>query len=891
MPGRDSRDEDFDRELRSHLEAESLEQHDAGLSPTDARDAARRAFGNSALIKEDVHAVWGWATLEQVVQDTRYTLRAMRKSLTFTAVAMLSLALGIGATTSVFSVVNAVLFRPLPVAEPERLVIVQPELRSKRFVLFNPLFEEIRSGQQALSGMFAVSDEAFLKVAIGNAPPSFLRGSLVSGTYFRVLGIAPARGRLFSDGDDTQAAPCAAVVSHRFWADRLQSDPAVIGRPLTVRETACTIVGVAPASFSGHHAGFESDLWLPIGPLTAPRLLASRTMAFFSGVMGRLQPGVTPTQAAAELTAVYQRAMAASPQGSPHPNEQPPKPADFRVSLAPGAQGLDTVRRAFEQPLLLALAVVAVVLLIAAFNVANLLLARGAARRAEFSTRAALGASRQRLVRQLTIEGAMLAVSGALIGCALAYLATPALASVVSLPYRPLALNTAPDIRVLAAALATTLFTALLAGVVPAFRLSREGVQSGIAGAGRTTSSRSGQRLTRTLVAAQLALSLLLITCAALLLRSILHVMAVDPGFNTRNVVLMDVRDTEPAARFGETDPATVKSIRAARYQSLAQRLNAIPEVESAGLSWLGLFGGSYVGVNVHNVLRPEDRRFTLTDYVTPGYFDAVGMQLVRGRLFTEADREGSQRVAVVNQAFARERIPDGQQAIGNNFVLSYGTDARPFTIVGIVRDAKYNDLRERKTEPMMWIPITQVTEKFSSISLRVRPGTETSVTRQARATLTAASPHFMVQRVTTLRAKVDQATSRERLLLTLASSFGGIALLLAAVGLYGTLAYAVARRTREIGVRLALGAQRSAVLRLVLGESLVLVAAGMLVGIPLSLGAGAAMRSFLFGVTAYDVPTLIAAAAVLAIVALIAALVPARRASRVDPILALKYE
>jgi predicted permease len=302
------------------------------------------------------------------------------------------------------------------------------------------------------------------------------------------------------------------------------------------------------------------------------------------------------------------------------------------------------------------------------------------------------------------------------------------------------------------------------------------------------------------------------------------------------------------------------------------------------------LFSSNYVGLNVYDVEQPENGSFTLVDYVSPRYFETVGMQLVRGRGFTGSDREGSLRAAVVNEAYVRERVPRGHEAIGRRVVMTYADDRRPWTIVGVIRDAKYNDLR-KQAEPMLWAPLAQAPFKIRSLSLKVQSGAEAAAIRGARDALSATSQHLMVRRVTTLRAQVDQSTTRERLLLTLSSSFGGIALLLAAVGLYGTLAYAVARRTREIGVRLALGAQRGSVLRLVLGESLMLVFAGMLVGVPLSLAAGYVLRSFLFGVTPYDVTTLIGAGAVLGTVAIIAAFVPARRASRVDPILALKYE
>jgi predicted permease len=888
---RQLREEDLERELRAHLDLETEERLEAGLAAKEARYAAQLTFGNTTLIQEETRAVWRSIVIEQVTQDVRYALRGLRNSAGFTFVAVLSLALGIGATTAVFSVLNTVVLRPLPVADPGRLALLQPQLRGKRFPLFNPLFEELRASQQSISGMFAVSDEPYLKAAFDHAAPMYVRGSLVSGNYFQVLGLSPAAGRLLTEEDDTiAAANCAAVVSHAFWTEALRGDPAILGQPVTVREKVCMIVGVAPAGFQSHQSGYAPDVWLPIRPLSDPKLLASRSMAFFSGVMGRLRQGRTIRQSEAELTTLYQRMQPAN-QPAPRPGEAPPKPGDFQIVVAPGAQGTDAVRRQFSQALGLALAVVGVVLLIAAVNVANLLLARGAARGAEFATRAALGAGRARLMRLLAIEGGVLAVLGGFLGLTLAWVATPALAKVVSLSYIPLALDTTLDARVLGVAAAATVLAVLLTGVLPAFRLSGPGLQTGMASVGRATGARSRQRLTRTLVASQLALSLLLVTAAGLLLRTMLRVLAVDPGFNTNNVVMMDIRDTEPAARFGETDGPAQKARRAALYRELDQKLNSIAGVESASLSWLGLFGGNYVGLNVYDVDQPENKRFTLVDYVSPRYFESVGMRVVHGRGFSGADGEGSVRVAVVNEAFVRERIEIGKEAIGRRMVMTYADDRRPWNIVGVVRDAKYNDLREQKAEPMMWTPLAQAPVKITSISMRVRPGTGVAVIRQARAALAAASPYLMVRDVTTLRAHVDRTTTRERLLLNLASGFGGIALLLASVGLYGIFAYAVARRRREIGIRLALGAQRGAVVRSVLYEALALAAAGIAAGIPLSLAAGYLLRSFLFGVTAYDVLTLAGAGTALTTVALLAAYGPARRASNIDPVIALKYE
>jgi predicted permease len=880
---RRKRERDLDRELQSHLELETEEQQETGLDEDEAARIAQRALGNTTQIKEATRETWGWTSIETFMQDLRYALRMMRRSPGFTLTAVLSVAVGIGATTAVFSVLNAVVLRPLPVAEPGRLVFIEAQLRGKRYPLYNPLFESIRENQGSLEGMFAISDQPYLKVAIEGSAPVFLRGTMVSGNYFQVLGITPALGRvLASSDDDASSANCAAVISFSLWQDRFHGDAASLGRGIRVGARSCTIVGVAPAIFHGHEPGYPPDIWVPLRPMTDPKLLASHGMAFYSGVMGRLRRQITFAQAEAELTTLYQRIEAAEPLGD---GPKAPKPSDFRISARPGAQGLYALRRQFSQPLMMVLTVAWVVLLIALVNVANLLLARGAARSAELATRAALGVSRARLIRQLTTEGAVLALSGGFLGVLLAWAGTPALAKLVSGN-----LDASPDQRVLAAAFGATILAALVAGILPALRLSRGGLQVTMASAGRSTGARSGQRLTRTLVVAQLASSLLLVTCASLLLRTIMHVMAVDPGFDASHVVQMDVRDTEPAAKYGEPDTPEQKAHRATVYRTLDERLNAVAGVRSASISWLGFFGGNYVGLNLYDADHPENRHFTLLDYVSPHYFETIGMRILRGRGFTEMDLEGTLPVAVVNEAFVRERITSGE-ALGRRFVMTYLTDSPAFTIIGIVRDSKYNDPREPKTEPMMWVPLAQMPNKIRSVSLRVQPGTDAVAVRQAEAALASTSQYLMVQKVTTLTAQVDHATFRERLLLGLASVFGGLALLLAAIGLYGTLAYAIARRTREIGVRLALGAQRTRVLRLVLGEALVLVAGGVLFGVPLSLGAGYSLRAFLFGVSYYDPLAMIAACAFLTIVAVVAAFVPAFRASRIDPMSALRCE
>jgi predicted permease len=886
---------DLDADIQAHLELLTEDYVRRGMSRADAQAAARRDFGGVEQMKETYRDRRGLPFFDALSQDLRYAFRLLRRDPVFTAVAVLSLGLGIGASTTVFGVFNAVMLRPLAAAEPGRLVLLQPVRRDGRAVLFNPIFEELRTRQTTLSGLFAVSDQPFLKVTFDDgAAPLYVRGSLVSGTYFPVLGVSAAAGRLLTARDDepadvSGADGCAAVISNKLWTARFNRDPNVIQHTLQVRRSVCPIVGVAPPTFDGHQAGYSVDVWLPIRPMTDRKLLESPRMAFFSGVMGRLAPGVTVSQAEAELTMLFQQAIAATATSAGSNDQQAPRPADFRMRLAPGAQGLDAVRRQYSTALTIVLAVVGVVLLIAIVNVANLLLARGAARVPELATRAALGAGRGRLVRQLATEGCLLAGLGGLLGSTLAWVATPMLASLVTLDYTTIALDAAPDRRVVAVAIATTVATALLAGILPALRSSRSTLRESMARASRTSTGGS-QWLTRTLVTAQLSLSLLLVTAAGLLLRTIVHFAGIDPGFQPDHVVVLNVRDETPGATFGSVDSPEQKLQRARLYRTLDERLNALPGVRAASVSWLGLFSTNDLSLPLINPDRAGDRVLCRIDYVSWRYFETTGMEILQGRDFTDRDLEGAERVAIANEALARARF--GGHPLGRRLALDYtGEQDRPFTIVGIVRDSKYSDLRETKAEPMMWVPIAQAPFRVSVVSLRTEPGAEVVVARRAEETLRAADSQLMVRGTTTLASQVNGKASGERLLLGFASSFGFLALLLAGVGLYGTLAYSVSRRTREIGVRLAFGAQPRSVLRMILADALKLAGLGLVLGAPIALAAGNVMRAFLFGVTPQDPVVLVAAAAVLVGAALLAAYVPARRAAAVDPIDALRAE
>jgi predicted permease len=880
---------ELDDEIRFHL-ARQVDKYVAmGLERDEALRQARLAFGATDRVAEECRDARGISWLEQTSQDVRYAARVLRHGRGFTAIAILSLALGIGATTAVFAVLDAVVLRPLPVPEPNRLVVLRPLVRGDRFVLFNPVYEELRRRQHVLDDMAAISDSSFLAMTLpGSVSPTYVAGSLVSGSYFRVLRLEPQIGRLLSDADDTRSATCAAVISYGFWVRQFQQSPTALGQQLRVRRTACTIVGVAPERFRSHQAGYAPDVWVPIRPLTEPGSLDSHTMAFFSGVMGRLRDGVTPGAATAALTSLYQQIETTEPQGPTGPGKLAPGPTDYAMRLLPGAQGLGVLRDTFDEPLWIVLSIVVVFLLIAMSNVATLLLARGEARTRELATRAAIGGTRSRLVRQLATEGALLSLLGGGMGLLLARILTQVLASMISMDYFTVVLEPGASTRVAAVVAGAVMVATLVTGLVPALRLSRVDLQPAIAGAGRATAG-STRKLARSLVTAQMALSLLLVFAAGLLLRTMTELKSVDPGFQPHQVVTIEVTH-EDAGRAPGAEPVGADA-QAAQFRVLDDALNRIPGVRSAALSWLELFGGNDLWLTIHPAARPDDRHDARVDYVTPRYFETMGMQIIAGRDFTQSDRRGTPPVAVVNETLARRRL-GGVAAIGQSIVLEYPRDQQPpFTVIGIVRDSKYNGLREDKVEPMAWTPLEQWPQRVRAISLRLKPGAGDDVVRHARAALTTVDPDLMVRKIATLEDQVDATVGREIMLLQLASSFSAVALLLAAVGLYGTLAYSVARRTREFGIRMALGAEGGRLVGMMLREALAAVALGAVVGVPLAMLAGYACRSFLYGVAPTDPTTLGVACGVLGVVGVLAAYAPARRASTVEPVVALRCE
>jgi predicted permease len=887
-------DDRLDEEVRGHLDLLAADYERRGMTPEQARRAARREFGGVEPMKEAYRDRRGLPLIETFAQDVRYTVRALAQHRWFSAVAVLSLALGIAGTTTVFSVMDAAMLRPIAGRDVGGLVVLQPRRNQERFILFNPEFEALRERTRTLSGVFAVAEQPFLKVEFPGEPPSYIAASLVSGTYFDVLGVTPSAGRLLTTADDRLEgpdAPCAAVISDGQWHRRFGRDRRALGSVVRLRDRDCAIVGVAPPAFTGHQAGSVPELWLPLRNVSERRVLESQTLAFYAGVMGRLNPGVTRQQAEAELTALYRAIQALEPP-LPPTMRQPPKPSELSMGVLPGAAGLGGLRRQFGDALAMMLAAVTLVLLIAAINVANLQLARGAARAHELATRLALGASRWRLIRQLATEGAVIAFAGGMTGVALAIFLTPRLASVVfGAPAASLDLSV--DVRVLLIASTATMLTAVLVGVIPAVRLSALQLSRRLPLGDRSRESAGSQRLMRTLIVAQCALSLLLVTASGLLLQTSLRLSGIELGFDSGHVVLLEIADETPGGSqsFSARETPETRARRAAAYRLVDERLNAMPGVQSSSLSWYGLFSTNDLWTTLVDPRQTSDRREARVNFVSPRYFDTVGMRLIRGRTITEADGFEAPRVAVVNQSLARQRFSD-RDPIGAQLTPDFpGDEDRPVTIVGVLEDARYNSLREATTGPMVWLPLQQAVYRITSVELRVQSGAEAAMSQQAAAILRSVNPHLMVRRSTTLADQVQGTSARERLLFTVSTAFGGFALLLAAIGLHGTLAYKVARRRREIGVRLALGAQRSFVVGMFFTDALALAATSAVIGVPLALAVGWSLRAFLFGVAPRDPLTVVAACGVLTMTVLLASCVPAFRASRVDPATALRNE
>jgi predicted permease len=839
-------------------------------------------------------------------QDLVYACRTMRKNPGFTLVAVLSLALGIGANTAIFSVINALLFRTLPLPHPEQLVTISDPDASgmgtgiengERSLFSYHEFEGFRDHTDVLSGVLAFNSDALVaRVATSDAEEGRDAGvTMVSGTFFPTLGIEPAAGRLFGvEVDAARMANPVAVVSDAFWRIRLHADPRALGRPIRIDRAVFTVIGVLRPAFTGLVVGDAPDVYVPLTMqqvvvpgrdwLTQPAGNASRTI--FLHVVGRLKPGVSLAQAGASLEVTFHQGLDAEAALIPDASRRRELTA-AHLAVRDARHGLSPLRGEYRRPLLVVMGLVGLLLLLACANVANLLLARATGRQLELALRVALGAGRARLIRQLLTESLVLAAFGAVVGVWLGALGVGGLLRLVSSDSTPVPLDAHLEGAVLAFTAGVTLVTGLLFGLAPAIRATRldlnaviRGAAANVAGSGRAAGR---WPLGKTLAAAQVALSLPLLVTAALFVRSLQNLASVRLGYDAEHLLMFEI---DPIAS-GYTS-ATVRPL----YEDLLAGLATAPGVRSVSLSANGAFYGSDSGDDVSFPGYPIPDGATTTarfDRVGPGYFSTLGIPVLMGRDVAQQDSTGA-RSCWLGQTMTRHFFGK-DNPIGRRMVIHYSFGDGECEIRGVVADARTNSVRDQ-LKPRFYMPFFgDVTKPTAAVfELRVA-GAPNAVAPDVRRILTATSAAFQAPRFRTVLEMVDLGLARERMTARLSSLFGVLALLLAAIGLYGVLSYSVTLRVNEIGVRMALGAGRGNILGLVLTEAALIAGLGATVGIAGAIGAARLIGAMLFGLSARDPLTLSGSLAVLLVVAALAAAIPAWRASRTDPIQALRSE
>jgi len=851
--------------------------------------------------------------METLWQDIRYGARVLAKNPGFTFVAVLTIALAIGANTAVFSVLDAVLLRSLPVADPSRLVVLtDPDSHGRSFgreggeraLLSYAEFEFLRDHNEVFSGIFAADSTLHEPVVVmGNSSAAAgqqletARVRLVSGGYFSTLGVQPALGRGFTEEvDRARGASPFAVISYAYWKQRFGLDPAILGKTIRIREVTFEIIGVTPPGFFGETVGDSPDLWLPIMMQDAiypgTDLLTAVTgvgnVYTWLQAIARLKPGVTLEQASAGINVTFHNQILEA-MGSQVPADFRRAALDQRIKLQPGARGASTLQGDYGKPLKLLMALVGFVLLIACANLANLLLARASARQKEFAVRVAIGSGRARLVRQLITESCLLAALGAAAGFLLSRWAGAVLVGMASNPepgINPISLDLQPDLRVLGFAFAVTALTVLLFGLLPAVRSAR--VDSLPVLRASTSVGRLGgaRRLPagRVLVVAQVAVSVIMLSAAGLFLRSLQRLHQVELGYNRENILMFRV-DSAPGGYKGDA--------RVAFHRNLVEKIRALPGVQAATLSSNGLFQGSEsadpISVEGYTPKSGEELHSRM-DHVGPGYFSALGIPLLSGREFQEQDAAPSRRVAIINHTFAQTYFPN-TNPLGKIVADTFPGNPGDAVIVGVVADSKGNSLRQL-ARPRIYFPFFNEMWEHSNAGYAVRTlANPEIVSREIRAAVAETNPGLPAVRITNLTSLIGGSINTDVFIAKLSSVLGLLALVLAGIGLYGLMAYTVSRRTREIGIRMALGARPCSVLWQVMNETLLLVLIGVAIGVPSAIGLARLIRTLLFGVAAGDPIAFSGAMLVLAAIAVFAGFLPARRASQVDPMIALRYE
>jgi len=836
--------------------------------------------------------------MDSLLKDIRYGMRGLLRRPAFAIVAVIILALGIGANTTIFTLINAVLLKPLPVSKPEELVLFDDspsegtstgDPTTGRWRLFSySAYRYFREHDRSFQELSAFrSGESRMSVRRTDAQPGEPAqrawGHLVSGNYFAVMGVNPMQGRVLTNEDDSPGAHPAAVISNGYWMQALNGDTQVVGKDVLLNGTAFTIVGIMPPGFFGERVRRSPDFWLPFSfqpQIELRNSLLDDKDAYWLKLLGRLKPGAQIEQAQVSVN-IGLRQFLSDRAGSQLTDDRRRAIENTYVQLTPGGRGLSGLRSFYSQALRMLMVIVALVLLIACANVGNLLLSRAAARQTEFSLRQALGATRTRLVRQLLTESLLLAVVGGVSGILLAQWGVSLLVTRVagSTP-----LDVKPDLSVLLFTIGISLISGVVFGGAPAIRATKTDLTSALKE--KVSRGRRGRfSLGSALVVTQVAVSLVLLVGAGLFARSLMKLQQEDLGFNRDNVLLVNIE-----SRLAGYKPAELAPL----YRQLYDRVSALPNVRSATLASYSPMSGrsSTSSLNLQGYTPRQGEDLVVSDIlIGPGYGETLGLPLLLGREIGLQDTGASAKVAVVNQALAQSFFPD-QNPLGRRISFEKSAEKAEIEIVGVIGDAKYSSARG-KAERTVYRPILQVqTESSYSSVLELRTaGDPLSLTSAVRTAIAQIDDKLPVLNVTSLRAQTDDDLREEKLLAQLVSFFGLLALVLACVGLYGIMAHAVVRRTNEIGIRMALGAERHDIIWMVLRESLSLVAIGVAIGVPAALGAARLISSQLFGLNPSDPVTLLTAAFLLTLVAALAGYLPARRASRVDPLVALRYE
>jgi putative ABC transport system permease protein len=872
---RDRRDLELDEELRYHFDRRITDSINAGMSPREAYEDAQKRFGNFTLQKERTRDmdILGW--LESFTQDLRYGIRSLAKNPGFATVAILTLALGIGANTAIFSVVNGVLLRPLPYPQPDQLVWfidVQPKLATAP--LSAPEFIAYRDRNRTLSQIAAYRPLNFTLTGQGDAER--LRGGVVTPQWFPMLGVTPLLGRGFSDADGKPGAPRVAILTNKYWQSKFGGDAGVIGKTLALNGESVAVIGVLPKSF----IGFATTSLYLNPKFGVPEVFPggadpSTGGTHYMQIMGRLKPGVTLPQAQAEFSSIIRDLN--------HAREIPADQAHAVRLRQYSAEVLGDIR----PTLLTLLAVVGLVLLIACANVANLLLARSASRTREIAVRAAMGATSGRLARQLVTEGALLGILGGLASLPLGYAGVAAIVAA-----KPAGLPRLDSIHLDARALLFTFTIAVLAGIIfglaPALRGMRVTAGEALKQAGRSGSGGVRQSWTRSiLVVSEVALSLVLLAGAGLLMRSFTHLLEVKPGFRPDRIFTFALSFSGPKYHDSANHPE-----RMAQYLQALNRISALPGVESVASSndipLNGQDTTSYPQFVGESAISANEQIIVGIHAVSPAYFHAMGIPLLRGREISERDIPGAPVAAVINQAFA-QRVWPGKDPIGKQFRLLAAPKDPPEEVVGVVANVKHNGLNEPDSMDA-YESVAQQAWPYAAVAVRTAQNSE-ALLPEIRSVIAEFDPDLAVYNVQSMEQITADSLGSRRLTLTLVGLFAALALVLATVGIYGVMSYVVAGRTQEIGIRIALGAQRIDVFKLVVGQGMALAGAGLLLGLITAAGVTRYLASQLFHVNAIDPITYGGVTLLLGAVALLACYVPARRATRVDPLVALRYE